>query len=134
MKAGEYMSTKTGRLLKQLRKERQLTLKEAAEAIGCSPSFLHRLENNTRKNPSFETATKLATFYDIDVNLLASDNSLEIDYAMVKMGMQKEIADEFEATIEKVKEGLTLFEQDSQKSKQAFIEVQKSLLFIKSLS
>lgn len=134
MKEGKRMSNKTGEMLKKLRKERGVTLQVVADAIGCSPSYLHRLENNSRKNPSICTATKLAAFYDIDVSLLNSNDQMEIDCALIKVAMKQEIADELDTAIGKVKEGLVLFNQNDEQSKKAFIEVQKSLLYIQSLT
>ena len=48
----EKAHSNTGDLLKTLRKDKNYTLQAVADAIGCSPSYLHRLENNSRKNPS----------------------------------------------------------------------------------
>lgn len=133
MKEGKRMSNKTGEMLKKLRKERGVTLQVVADAIGCSPSYLHRLENHSRKNPSIGTATKLATFYDIDVSLLNSNDQMEIDCALIKVAMKQEIADELDTAIGKVKEGLVLFNQNDEQSKKAFVEVQKSLLYMQTL-
>ncbi|HBT59457.1 MAG TPA: hypothetical protein DEA45_01380 [Acholeplasmataceae bacterium] len=132
MESRKKMS-KTGELLKQLRQEKGLTLQEVANQIDCSPSFLHRLENNTRQNPSIHTASKLAAFYEIDVTLLAGTDQAQIAPHSLDFAMKKEIAEELAAAIEKMKEGFSLFDTETEENKQAFIEVQKSLLYVQSL-
>ena len=73
-KEGKRMSNKTGEVLKGLRKERNLSLQDVADEIGCSASYLHRLENSTRKNPSMKMVQNLAEFYQVNLSeILAID-------------------------------------------------------------
>lgn len=55
------MKTKT---LKQIRKERGLTQKEAARQLGINICYLSRIENNER-NPSDKLKNKMAKIYKV---------------------------------------------------------------------
>ena len=123
------MSTKTGKMLKELRKERGVTLQTVADAIGCSPSYLHRLENNDRKNPSFTTMTKLADYYKVDMSELTELSQGQ----MTDLMTSTEIHEEINRAVAQMKEGLDLHKRNDKHSIQKFIEVQKSLLYVQSL-
>lgn len=127
------MSTKTGKMLKQLRREKDLTLQSVADGVGCSPSYLHRLENNSRKNPSIQMAIKLADFYGINVSLLDSDNQEDIDNLVDKVIEKQVIIDELHNAIEEMKKGLCVLAQYPDQSRVSFVEVQKSLLYVQSI-
>lgn len=49
-----------GKMLKKLRKERNLSLEELARQSGISASYINRLENNDRRSPSFNKVILLA--------------------------------------------------------------------------
>lgn len=127
------MVNKTGVMLKKLREDRRVTLQEVADAIGCSPSYLHRLENSTRKNPSMTMIQSLAEFYEIEiVDILGIDRSV-LPEALAGIEFRETIATEINDAIENMKEGLDLIVSDGKQSKQKFIEVQKNLLYVQSL-
>lgn len=46
--------------MKQIRKERGITLTSVSEKTGISVGYLSHLENGTRKNPSIEIMDKIA--------------------------------------------------------------------------
>lgn len=127
------MSTKTGKMLKQLRREKGLTLQSVADGVGCSPSYLHRLENNSRKNPSIAFASKLAEFYDVELSSLMGMDEQEMADLMVGSQFRQEIEEEINKAVAKMTQGLVAFSKESEESKQSFIEVQKSLLYIQSI-
>ena len=54
------MATRLGEKLRELRKERQLTLEKLAEQAGLSKSYLWELENRESQRPSAEKLTALA--------------------------------------------------------------------------
>jgi transcriptional regulator with XRE-family HTH domain len=54
------MATRLGEKLRELRKERQLTLDKLAERAGMSKSYLWELENRESQRPSAEKLTALA--------------------------------------------------------------------------
>lgn len=124
---------KTGEVLKQLRVEKGLTLQGVADRIGCSASYLHRLENNSRKNPSMKMVQTLAEFYEVELNKLLGIDQGEMVEVIAAVELKQTIAEELKKAVEGMKEGLALFDQDDQRSKQAFVDVQKSLLYIQSL-
>lgn len=55
--------------LKRLRKERGLTQKELADALGIAKSTISMYENNKRE-PDFETEELIADFFNVDINTL----------------------------------------------------------------
>lgn len=68
------MATKLGTKLKELRKEKELTLEKLAEMAGMSKSYLWELENRESQRPSAEKLTQLA-----DVLGVAASYFLEED-------------------------------------------------------
>lgn len=55
--------------LKNLRKERGLTQKDLANALGIAKSTISMYENNNRE-PDFETEELIADFFNVDINTL----------------------------------------------------------------
>lgn len=55
--------------LKKLRKERGLTQKELADALGIAKSTISMYENNNRE-PDFETEELIADLFNVDMNTL----------------------------------------------------------------
>lgn len=118
--------------LKELRKEKGYTLQKVADAIGCSPSYLHRLENSSRKNPSMRVVTQLAEFYDADMALItgvsiSSNDTVPTDTLVEELG---------KASLN-IKQGIQLLEKGDvskeEEMRHLFIEAQKSLLYMQSL-
>lgn len=54
-----------GEYLKCIRKAKGLSLKEIQEKTEISSSYINRLENGSRINPSMETLIRLGKFYEI---------------------------------------------------------------------
>lgn len=54
------MATRLGTKLRELRKEKKLTLEKLAEMAGMSKSYLWELENRESQRPSAEKLTQLA--------------------------------------------------------------------------
>ena len=54
------MATRLGEKLRELRKERKLTLEKLADAAGLSKSYVWELENRESQRPSAEKLTALA--------------------------------------------------------------------------
>lgn len=127
-KAGKRMG-KTGEVLKQLRVEKGLTLQGVADGIGCSASYLHRLENNSRKNPSMKMVQTLAEFYEVELNELLGIDQGEMLEVIAAVELKEAIETEINTAIEHMKEGLALLNENNEH----FVEAQKSLLYIQSL-
>lgn len=123
------MSSKTGQVLKDLRKERNLSLQDVADEIGCSPSYLHRLENSTRKNPSMKMVQNLAEFYQVNLSEILGIEQGEMVEVIAAVELKEAIETEINTAIENMKEGLALLDKNNER----FVEVQKSLLYIQSL-
>lgn len=47
--------------LKEIRKEKEMTLEELAEKSGVSAGYLCHLENGSRKHPSIEVMERIAS-------------------------------------------------------------------------
>lgn len=62
----DSLRLKFGRQLRRLRKRRDLTQEQLAEAIGVSVEFLSNIERGINA-PSFETLEKLATTLEVSV-------------------------------------------------------------------
>lgn len=54
-----------GEYLKSIRKSRGLSLKDVEKEIELSASYINRLENGNRSNPSMDSLDRLSTFYGI---------------------------------------------------------------------
>ena len=55
--------------LRELRKEKGMSMKELGEALGCSESTISLYENGKRE-PSFETLLKMGEFFGVTVGYL----------------------------------------------------------------
>lgn len=55
----------TGELIKQARKQRNMSQKELAEKLGVSASMIGQYENDLR-NPKLETIQRIATALEVD--------------------------------------------------------------------
>lgn len=62
------MSSKLGTYLKKIRMSRCLSLSEVGEYIGVSPSYIFRLENGERKNPSISVISKICNYYNLNLS------------------------------------------------------------------
>lgn len=53
------------RLLSTERSKRGLTYEELAKGIGCSSSYIFRIEKGARKSPSFEIVAKIIKYFGL---------------------------------------------------------------------
>lgn len=60
------MENKIGNKLKEARKNKGLTLQEVADMIGCSASYLHRIENGSRQGFNYKIYNKLTEILEIE--------------------------------------------------------------------
>lgn len=65
--------------LKKYRKKRGFTQKKLSTISGISFSMISKLESGEKKNPSFETISKLANALNIQPNQLLYNNNLSYD-------------------------------------------------------
>jgi HTH-type transcriptional regulator, competence development regulator len=63
-----------GQIFRDTRKERELTLRQAAELLGIDFTYLSKIENDRSTAPGLELLSRFATDFsqDIDTLLLAS--------------------------------------------------------------
>lgn len=64
-----------GKRLRQLRRERSLTLEDAGRLTGLAASTLSKIEND-QMSPTFDVVQKLATGFDIDITDLFSGSPM----------------------------------------------------------
>jgi DNA-binding transcriptional MerR regulator/quercetin dioxygenase-like cupin family protein len=88
--------------LRKLRQQRGLTLSEAAEKAGLSPSFLSCVERG-QANASVASLQKLSVLYD--TNVLAFFNKAKSSRKLVRPHQRKSISNEPGITIELLAEG-----------------------------
>jgi putative transcriptional regulator len=81
-------------LLRNKRKELELTLKELSDLIGISKKALYEIENR-RVNPTLETVKKLESFLKVDLSLPYKMKSVEKTYLKPKNEFQKKVSEEF---------------------------------------
>ncbi|MEN3749095.1 XRE family transcriptional regulator [Sphingomonas sp. HF-S3] len=65
-----------GRRLRELRRERGLTLEDAGRQTGLAASTLSKIEND-QMSPTFDVVQKLASGFDIDITDLFATNSAQ---------------------------------------------------------
>lgn len=63
-----------GKRLRELRRERGMTLEDAGRMTGLAASTLSKIEND-QMSPTFDVVQKLATGFDIDITELFASNS-----------------------------------------------------------
>jgi transcriptional regulator with XRE-family HTH domain len=54
-----------GPFIKRLRLQRGVTLSEIHDSTGLSASYINRIENKSRKNPSLDSISKLVKYFEI---------------------------------------------------------------------
>ncbi|MFB5520495.1 helix-turn-helix domain-containing protein [Enterococcus casseliflavus] len=59
------MDKTVGMKLKEARVERGLTLQQVADEVGCSPSYIHRIERNDRKSFNYKIYQQLLHVLEI---------------------------------------------------------------------
>ncbi len=77
--------------LKELRKSRQLSQQQLADALGCSRSAIGMYESGQRE-PDFETSELIADFFGVRLDMLIGQKQID-DYfeAMRKSELKKAI-------------------------------------------
>jgi transcriptional regulator with XRE-family HTH domain len=96
-----------GDRIKRLRKDKGLTQEEAAKRLGMVRSTYSNYENGKRE-PDFETAKKIADFYDKTVDYLLGSstgdpvkNAVMDDYSRLPSDKRKIVDDMIKALSEK---------------------------------
>lgn len=100
-----------GQYLKKMRKEKKITLREAAKRSGVSHPYLSQLENGKNDKPSLDVLEKLANVYDQPLsNLLEASGHLTTE----KVGYKEEFEDILneEKELRKKKDILHLLENE----------------------
>ncbi len=71
------MPTEFGKMLRNLRINKEYSLEKLAEEIGSTKSYIWDLENKPNIRPSAEIVYKLATALDTTVDVLMGEKSIE---------------------------------------------------------
>lgn len=72
------------KLLRTERQKRFMTYEDVANGLGCSASYVFRLEKGKRKKPSYEFVSKMVNFFGVD------DVSVYIDSPELRKSIKKE--------------------------------------------
>lgn len=77
MKEGENL---IGDKIKQIRKDKKMSLSELAEKAGVAKSYLSSIERNIQTNPSIQFIEKVSVVLDVSVNeLIREKQSADIE-------------------------------------------------------
>ncbi|WP_077625281.1 helix-turn-helix domain-containing protein [Sediminibacillus massiliensis] len=69
-----------GEKIKQLRKEKKMSLSELADQAGVAKSYLSSIERNLQSNPSIQFMEKISKVLGISVNeLLRKEEEIELE-------------------------------------------------------
>lgn len=98
------MLTPIGERLKQKRKQHQLTLRQAAQAVNIAPSLLSALET-TNKGASYATLFKLAELYKTSLNELHNHSMRSGKETLTRAGCGQKIPMAGGIDIESLSEG-----------------------------
>jgi XRE family transcriptional regulator, master regulator for biofilm formation len=88
-----------GERVKQLRKEKKMSMSELAEQAGVAKSYLSALERNLQSNPSIQFLEKLAAVLGVSIDYFIHDSidKGELDYDwmnLVKDAMESGVSKE----------------------------------------
>lgn len=72
------MANVLGAKIKELRKEKALTLEQLAEKIGSGKSYIWEIENKGVKRPSAEKLAAIAKALDVTTDYLIDDTQTEV--------------------------------------------------------
>ena len=108
------MSTALGDKIRELRKNKSMTLEELANAIGSGKSYIWELENKGVKKPSAEKLTEIAKVLGVTPEYLLDDtaNSNSHENSAVDQAFFRKYQKMPDKTKEKVRESLDLFWED----------------------
>ena len=70
-----------GEKIKQLRKEKRMSISELAEKAGVAKSYLSSIERNLQSNPSIQFIEKISQVLDVSVNdiIIEKDSIVETE-------------------------------------------------------
>jgi transcriptional regulator with XRE-family HTH domain len=78
------MANQLGAKIKELRKNKGLTLEQLAEHIGSGKSYIWELENKGVKRPSAEKLSAIAKALDVTTDYLLDNEQTEISEGLTK--------------------------------------------------
>lgn len=73
------MKNLIGEKIKQLRKEKHMSLSELAEKAGVAKSYLSSIERNLQSNPSIQFIEKISRALEVPVNHLINENDSKVE-------------------------------------------------------
>lgn len=100
------MDNKIGNKLKEARTNKGLTLQEVADKIGCSASYIHRIESGSRKGFNYQIYNKLIEILDVKEpeNIITIERRNEFEQLLKN---NKEASLKLKFTIETAFESIT---------------------------
>ncbi|HLR66902.1 MAG TPA: helix-turn-helix domain-containing protein [Virgibacillus sp.] len=76
---------KLGTYLKKIRKNKNLTVRKAAEDLNLSPSYISNIENGRRNNPTPEVLKIISNYYQVNFDELLSMSDIDVNmYETIK--------------------------------------------------
>lgn len=112
------MENKIGNTIKEARINKGLTLQEVADEIGCSASYIHRIESGARKGFNYQIYSKLTELLDIEnpEDIISKEKMSEFEQLIknnkeARLKLKFTIDTAFES-INKVLEELELIEEE----------------------
>lgn len=112
------MENKIGNTIKQARTNKGLTLQEVADEIGCSASYIHRIESGSRKGFNYQIYRKLTELLDIEdsEDIISKEKTSEFEQLLknnkeARLKLKFTIETAFES-INKVLDDLNLVEDE----------------------
>lgn len=97
------MNNSVGTKIKRLRKDRKLTLREAAEKVGLDHSYLSKIERGVQ-NPSLKTIESLSNFFDVDRSYFFTDDKNLESFS----NAEKQLAFERDLSIENLRKNYNI--------------------------
>lgn len=83
-----------GQRIKQLRLNSKLTVRQFAEQVGVTASFIYQLEQD-KVSPSFSTLKTIANYLDVNISILVDDQLLD-EWVVLKKENRKSFGSESE--------------------------------------
>lgn len=107
-----------GKIIKQLRKERDITQADLAKAVGVTTSSIGMYETGVR-NPSYDVIVKLAKYFNVSTDFLLGNTASGIELELPDF--EEEDTSELKILFDKIRD----LSEDDQKRINAIVEAFK---------
>ena len=103
-----------GKIIKRLRKEKDMTQADLAKAVGVTTSSIGMYETGVR-NPSYDVVVKLANYFNVTTDYLLGNNEQELS------DLEEEDTSELKILFDKIRD----LSEDDKKRINAIVEAFK---------